>query len=138
ELSVLPSAETCRSDQPPKLAELAVIEMPPRHRSLPSRLRSGWSSFSGTDCERMSSATGWPPTGVVGGPPVQAAISRQTKRKERRAGRMPRPCIIQPHPEEHREVMRLDYRGVISAAWRPHAPCLRPILRDARCARSSG
>src|SRR6185312_17035758 len=127
EASVLPSGETCRSDQLPKFGELAVIEMPPRHRSLPSRLRSGWSSLSGTDCEWMSSATGWAPTGVVGGPPVQAAISRQTKRKERRAGRMPRPCIMSSSsgPRASCALMSLseleargpyDLRGALAAA----------------------
>ena len=45
EVRVLPSAETCRSDQPPKFAELAVIEMPPRQISLPSRFEPGSSSF---------------------------------------------------------------------------------------------
>src|SRR5229473_1086596 len=79
ELSDLPSGVTCRSDQPPKLAELAVIEMPPRQRSLPTRRCAGSSSFSTSGWERMSRGTGWAPTGDGGGAPAQAAATRRQK-----------------------------------------------------------
>ena len=48
EVRVLPSGETCRSDQPPKLRELAVIEMPPRQIRLPTLVAAGSSSLSGS------------------------------------------------------------------------------------------
>src|SRR5437867_9845397 len=79
ELSDLASGATCRSDQPPKLAELAVIEMPPRQTSLPTRRCAGSSNFSCSGWERMSRVTGWAPTGAGGGAPAQAAATRRQK-----------------------------------------------------------
>ena len=46
DVNTLPPGATCRSDQPPKFAEFAVIEMPPRQASLPTRRSAGSSSFS--------------------------------------------------------------------------------------------
>ena len=41
EVRVFPSGVTCRSDQPPKLRELAVIEMPPRQIRRPTLVAAG-------------------------------------------------------------------------------------------------
>src|SRR5882724_2831865 len=91
ELSDLPSGVTWRSDQPPKLAELAVIEMPPRQTSLPTRRCAGSSSFSTSGWERISRVTGWAPTGAAGGTPAQAAATRRQKpSRERIAARIVR------------------------------------------------
>src|SRR5262249_16368338 len=37
--------------------------------------------------------------------------------------------LEQPHPEEQPAGLRLDYRGVVSAAWWTRARCLLPSMR---------
>src|SRR5712691_4506132 len=111
EVSDLPSGVTCRSDQPPKLAELAVIEMPPRQRSLPTRRCAGSSSFSTSGWERMSRGTGWAPTGDGGGAPAQAAATRRQKPSR---GRIAARIVRDPLPQRACQ-RRCNKRGLLPA-----------------------
>ena len=82
EVRVRPSAVTCRSDQPPNMRELALIEMPPRHSRRPTRVAPGSSSLRCRARLWISSACGCAPAGGKDAP-VQAAASRQRMKKAR-------------------------------------------------------
>jgi len=75
-----------RSDQPPKLRELAFIDRPPRHRQAARRLVAAWlvpilSSRAAVDFERLPFRHGRRRDALA-----QAAASRQPIRSERAGG----------------------------------------------------
>src|SRR6185312_14298862 len=86
EVRVLPSGETCRSDQPPKWRELAVIMMPPRHSSRPMVLADGSSILNGCEALLISSVCSCATAGG-GDAPAHAVASRQTTNSERKIER---------------------------------------------------
>ena len=86
EVRVLPSGETCRSDQPPKRRVLADSTRPPRHTRRPMILADGSSILKGCEEVLISSACSCATAGG-GEAPAQAVASRQTTNSERRMER---------------------------------------------------
>ena len=100
EVRVLPSGETCRSDQPPKWRELAVIMRPPRQTRRPMVLADGSSILKGCEellissgCSCATAGGGEAPAQAVG---EQADDEQRAERSERKRQAARRPDLPAP------------------------------------------